>query len=137
MTTAPTSARSSAHTTSRMGTWMSGRTERRPAGSSRPARRPRLASDLGQARLTEPHELQNPSHDKEDKPGHQHRCHSPHPADHDEHGGNHVAIWGTQLAVLIMVASIYRMARFAGRIYSRSLDRVGPRLSWMVALRLR
>src|SRR5258708_19478878 len=69
MTTAPTSARSSAHTTSRMGTWMSGRTERRPAGSAQPDRRPRLASVQGQARLAGPHELQNPSHDNDDKPG--------------------------------------------------------------------
>jgi ABC-2 type transport system permease protein len=49
----------------------------------------------------------------------------------------HVAILETPLAVLIMVASIYGMARFAGRIYSNSLVRGGPRLSWRVALRLR
>src|SRR6266853_2890190 len=49
----------------------------------------------------------------------------------------HVAIWETPLAVLIMVASIYGMARFAGRIYAASLVRGGPRLSWRVALRLR
>ena len=49
----------------------------------------------------------------------------------------HLAIWEMPLAVLIMLASIYGMARLAGRIYSTSLVRGGPRLSWMVALRLR
>ena len=49
----------------------------------------------------------------------------------------HVAIWEMPLAVLIMLASIYGMARLAGRIYATSLVRGGPRLSWMAALRLR
>jgi len=49
----------------------------------------------------------------------------------------HVAIWEMPLAVLIMLASIYGMARFAGRIYATSLVRGGPRLSWIAALRLR
>ena len=49
----------------------------------------------------------------------------------------HLAIWEMPLAVLIMLASIYGMARLAGRIYSTSLVRGGPRLSWMAALRLR
>jgi len=45
-----------------------------------------------------------------------------------------VAIWETPLAVLIMLASIYGMARLAGRIYATSLVRGGPRLSWLAAL---
>jgi ABC-2 type transport system permease protein len=49
----------------------------------------------------------------------------------------HVAIWEMPLAILIMLASIYGMARFAGRIYASSLVRGGPRLSWIAALRLR
>jgi ABC-2 type transport system permease protein len=49
----------------------------------------------------------------------------------------HLAVWEMPLAILIMLASIYGMARLAGRIYSTSLVRGGPRLSWMVALRLR
>jgi len=49
----------------------------------------------------------------------------------------HVAIWEMPLAILIMLASIYGMARFAGRIYATSLVRGGPRLSWIAALRLR
>ena len=49
----------------------------------------------------------------------------------------HVAIWEMPLAVLIMLASIYGMARLAGRIYATSLVRGGPRLSWMAALRAR
>jgi len=49
----------------------------------------------------------------------------------------HLAIWEMPLAILIMLASIYGMARFAGRIYATSLVRGGPRLSWIVALRLR
>jgi ABC-2 type transport system permease protein len=48
-----------------------------------------------------------------------------------------VAIWETPLAVVIMAASIYGMARLAGRIYARGLVRGGARLSWAVALRLR
>jgi ABC-2 type transport system permease protein len=49
----------------------------------------------------------------------------------------HVAIWEMPLAILIMLASIYGMARLAGRIYATSLVRGGPRLSWTAALRLR
>lgn len=49
----------------------------------------------------------------------------------------HVAIWEMPLAILIMLASIYGMARLAGRIYATSLVRGGPRLSWMAALRSR
>jgi ABC-2 type transport system permease protein len=49
----------------------------------------------------------------------------------------HLAVWETPLAILIMLASIYGMARLAGRIYSTSLVRGGPKLSWIVALRLR
>jgi ABC-2 type transport system permease protein len=48
-----------------------------------------------------------------------------------------VAIWEMPLAVLIMLASIYGMARLAGRIYATSLVRGGPRLSWTAALRTR
>ncbi|MGA7913271.1 MAG: ABC transporter permease [Candidatus Dormiibacterota bacterium] len=48
-----------------------------------------------------------------------------------------VAIWEMPLAVLIMLASIYGMARLAGRIYATSLVRGGPRLSWIAVLRLR
>ena len=48
-----------------------------------------------------------------------------------------VAIWEMPLAVLIMLASIYGMARLAGRIYATSLVRGGPRLSWIAALRSR
>jgi ABC-2 type transport system permease protein len=48
-----------------------------------------------------------------------------------------VAIWEMPLAILIMLASIYGMARLAGRIYATSLVRGGPRLSWIAALRLR
>ena len=48
-----------------------------------------------------------------------------------------VAIWEMPLAVLIMLASIYGMARLAGRIYATSLVRGGPRLSWTDALRAR
>jgi hypothetical protein len=36
-----------------------------------------------------------------------------------------------------MLASIYGMARLVGRIYTTSLVRGGPRLSWIAALRLR
>jgi len=49
----------------------------------------------------------------------------------------HLAIWEMPLAVMIMVVSIYGMARLAGRIYATGLVRGGARLSWMVALRLR
>jgi len=49
----------------------------------------------------------------------------------------HVAVWETPLAVVIMVASIYGMARLAGRIYAAGLVRGGARLSWTAALRLR
>jgi ABC-2 type transport system permease protein len=49
----------------------------------------------------------------------------------------HLAVWETPLAVVIMVASIYGMARLAGRIYATGLVRGGARLSWMAALRLR
>jgi ABC-2 type transport system permease protein len=49
----------------------------------------------------------------------------------------HVAMWEMPLAVLIMLASIYGMARLAGRIYATSLVRGGPRLSWMTVLRSR
>jgi len=48
-----------------------------------------------------------------------------------------VAIWEMPLAILIMLASIYGMARFAGRVYASSLVRGGPRLSWTDALRTR
>jgi ABC-2 type transport system permease protein len=49
----------------------------------------------------------------------------------------HVAIWEMPLAVLIMLGSIYWVARFAGRIYATSLVRGGARLSWRAALRTR
>jgi ABC-2 type transport system permease protein len=49
----------------------------------------------------------------------------------------HVAIWEMPLAVLIMLGSIYWVARFAGRIYATSLVRAGARLSWRAALRSR
>ena len=49
----------------------------------------------------------------------------------------HLAVWEMPLAVVIMLASIYGMARLAGRIYATGLVRGGGRLSWMVALRLR
>jgi ABC-2 type transport system permease protein len=49
----------------------------------------------------------------------------------------HLAIWETPLAVVIMLASIYGMARLAGRIYATGLVRGGARLSWVAALRLR
>ncbi len=49
----------------------------------------------------------------------------------------HVAIWEMPLAILIMLASIYGMARLAGRVYATSLVRGGPRLSWMTVLRIR
>lgn len=49
----------------------------------------------------------------------------------------HVAFWEMPLAILIMLASIYGMARLAGRIYAASLVRSGPRLSWRAALRSR
>ena len=48
-----------------------------------------------------------------------------------------VAIWEMPLAILIMLASIYGMARLAGRIYASSLVRGGQRLSWTAALRTR
>jgi len=48
-----------------------------------------------------------------------------------------VAIWEMPLAILIMLASIYGMARLAGRIYAASLVRGGPRMSWTAALRTR
>jgi ABC-2 type transport system permease protein len=48
-----------------------------------------------------------------------------------------VAIWEMPLAILIMLASIYGMARVAGRIYASSLVRGGQRLSWTAALRTR
>lgn len=49
----------------------------------------------------------------------------------------HLAIWEMPLAILIMLASIYGMARLAGRIYANTLVRGGPRMSWMAALRIR
>jgi ABC-2 type transport system permease protein len=49
----------------------------------------------------------------------------------------HLAIWEMPLAVAIMLASIYGMARLAGRIYAAGLVRGGARLNWMAALRLR
>ena len=49
----------------------------------------------------------------------------------------HLAVWEMPLAVVIMLASIYGMARLAGRIYATGLVSGGARLSWMVALRLR
>jgi ABC-2 type transport system permease protein len=49
----------------------------------------------------------------------------------------HVAVWEIPLAVLIMLASIYWVARLAGRIYATSLVRGGARLSWRAALRSR
>ncbi len=48
-----------------------------------------------------------------------------------------VAIWEMPLAILIMLASIYGMARLAGRIYASSLVRGGSRVSWTAALRVR
>jgi ABC-2 type transport system permease protein len=48
-----------------------------------------------------------------------------------------VAIWEMPLAVVIMLASIYGMARLAGRIYASSLVRGGQRLSWTAVLRTR
>jgi ABC-2 type transport system permease protein len=48
-----------------------------------------------------------------------------------------VAIWEMPVAILIMLASIYGMARLAGRIYATSLVRGGPRLSWTAVLRTR
>jgi ABC-2 type transport system permease protein len=49
----------------------------------------------------------------------------------------HVAVWEMALAVLIMLASIYWVARLAGRIYATSLVRGGARLSWRAPLRTR
>ena len=49
----------------------------------------------------------------------------------------HLAMWEMPLAVAIMLASIYGMARLAGRIYATGLVSGGSRLSWLVALRLR
>jgi len=51
--------------------------------------------------------------------------------------GRYLAIWEMPLAIVIMLASIYGMARLAGRIYATGLVSGGARLSWMVALRLR
>jgi ABC-2 type transport system permease protein len=48
-----------------------------------------------------------------------------------------VAIWEMPLAILIMLASIYGMARLAGRIYASSLVRGGQKLSWAAVLRTR
>jgi ABC-2 type transport system permease protein len=48
-----------------------------------------------------------------------------------------VAAWEMPLAVLIMLAAIYGMARLAARIYAPALVRSGARLSWRAALRLR
>ncbi len=48
-----------------------------------------------------------------------------------------VAIWEMPVAIAVMLASIYGMARLAGRIYATSLVRGGPRLSWTAALRIR
>jgi ABC-2 type transport system permease protein len=48
----------------------------------------------------------------------------------------HVSSWEVILAVLIMLASIYGMARLAARIYAGAIVRGGARLSWRAALRL-
>jgi ABC-2 type transport system permease protein len=49
----------------------------------------------------------------------------------------HIAWWELPLAALIMLASIYGMARLASRIYANALIHSGPRLSWRAAVRLR
>jgi ABC-2 type transport system permease protein len=49
----------------------------------------------------------------------------------------HLASWEMPVAIAIMLASIYGMARLAGRIYAGGLVRGGARLSWIAALRLR
>jgi ABC-2 type transport system permease protein len=49
----------------------------------------------------------------------------------------HLASWEMPVAIVIMLASIYGMARLAGRIYAGGLVRGGARMSWMAALRLR
>ncbi len=48
----------------------------------------------------------------------------------------HVSAWEIALAVLIMLASIYGVARLAARIYSGAIVRGGARLSLRAALRL-
>jgi ABC-2 type transport system permease protein len=47
----------------------------------------------------------------------------------------HLAIWEMPLAALIMLASIYALARLAGRIYAQGLVHSGARLGWLDALR--
>jgi ABC-2 type transport system permease protein len=49
----------------------------------------------------------------------------------------HMGAWEMPLAVVIMVAAVYGVARLAARIYAGALVRSGGRLSWRAALRLR
>jgi len=47
----------------------------------------------------------------------------------------HIAWWELALDALIMLASIYGMARLASRVYAKALIQGGARLSWRAALR--
>jgi ABC-2 type transport system permease protein len=47
-----------------------------------------------------------------------------------------VALWEHALAVLLVLASIYALVRFAGRVYAQGLLHGGPRLGVRAAWRL-
>ena len=49
----------------------------------------------------------------------------------------HIAWWELPLCALLMLVSIYVVARLASRIYASGLLRSGPRMSWRSALRAR
>ncbi len=49
----------------------------------------------------------------------------------------HIAWWELPLCALLMLVSIYVVARLASRIYASGLLRNGPRMSWRSALRAR
>ena len=48
----------------------------------------------------------------------------------------HVAWWELPVQAVIMLASVYGVARLASRVYSGALIHGGPRLGWQAALRL-
>jgi ABC-2 type transport system permease protein len=48
----------------------------------------------------------------------------------------HVDAWEPVVAVVLMLVTVYGIARVAARIYTGALVRSGARLSWRAALRL-
>ena len=69
--------------------------------------------------------------------GREYRSASPNGQPKSQAALGHVAVSEMPLAILIMLASIYWVARLEGRIYATSLVRAGARLSWRAALRFR